>query len=577
MNEPPMWILGISRGRNGSVALLRDGRVVCAIQAERITRVKGQVLLLDGDAEIVTRCVRYCLDTAGIDYDDLSAIAICTVRHIPGLSHDRMSTLIGGIVPSGTAILSAPKHLCHAEYALHYSSLEPGLVLVADGGGAYEDDRAALSLQETVHTGARLLVGAHGREVVSAYIFDGASLELVYRFADPVGDDPVPESTVHGVPLLQSLGHLWKWAGWYCCGGESSGDAEKVMALASYGDVSAHAALGFARLESDGRLSIRYDLLNDRFKDPNTAGRDISGVAHYADLAAAIQDRTGRVLTGLLAQIKNRHSFNTLYYSGSVSLNILATEEIRRSGLFGAVHMNGSSGDNGTAIGAALAAHQKLAGRRDGTAPAECYGRTYGDDEIEAALAAAGCASRRVDDEQLPAEAARLIAEGAVIGWYQGGSEFGPRALGNRSILANPTDPHVKYVLDLIIKKRERFRPYAASVLAERCARYFDLHGTSPVMARIGAVQNPVRLPGISHMDRSVRIQTVTRLDNARFHNLIRCFEELSGVPVLLNTSFSAADEPLVETPADAVRCFVATGLRNLVVGNYIAERPIST
>jgi carbamoyltransferase len=575
MNEPSMWILGISRGRNGSVALLRDGRVVCAIQAERLTRVKGQVLSLDGDADVITRCVRYCLDVAGIQYEDLSAVAICTVRHVPSLSHDRISTLIGGIVPADAQILSAPKHLSHAEYALHYSPLDPGLVLIADGGGTYEDDRQVLALQETVHSGARLLVGAHGREVVSAYVFDGASLELVYRVADPFGDHPVTESSVHGVPLLQSLGHLWRWASWYC--GGASGDAEKVMALAAHGDASSHATLGFARLESDGRLSIRYDLLNDTFRNPNVAGRDISGEAHYADLAAVVQDRTSRLLTGLLAQVKNRHSFNTLYYGGSASLNILATEEIRRSGLFGSVHMNGSGGENGAAIGVALAAYHKLAGRRVGATIADCYGRTYPDEEIEAALAEAGCASRRVDDDQLAAEAARLIADGAVIGWFQGASEFGPRALGNRSILADPTDPHVKYVLDLIIKKRARFQPYAASVLAERCAEYFDLHGPSPVMARIGRVQNPVRLPAISHVDRSARIHTVTRLDNARFHNLVRCFEDLNGVPVLLNTSFNRAGEPIVETPGDAVRCFVESGLRNLVIGNYIAERPILT
>jgi len=569
-----MWIVGISRGRNGSVALLRDGRVVCAIQAERLTRVKGQVLSLDGDADIVTRCVRYCLEAAGIDYENLSAVAICTARHIPSLTHDRINDLIGGFVPVGAPILSAAKHLSHAEYALHYSSLDPGLVLVADGGGSYEDDRAELTLRETVHSGARLLVGAHGREVVSAYIFDGVSLELVYRFAHPFGDNPIAEPNVHGVPLLQSIGHLWKWACWYCDGG---GDAEKVVALAAHGDASAHAALGFARLETDGRLSIRYDLLNDTFQDPNVAGRDVSGEAHYADLAAAVQDRTSRLLSGLLAQVKSRHSFNTLYYGGSASLNIPATEEIRRSGLFGAVHTNGSAGDNGAAIGAAQAAYHKLAGRRVGAAVADCYGRLYQDEEIESALAAAGCAGRRVDDEQLGTETARLIAEGAVIGWFQGASEFGPRALGNRSILANPTDPHVKYVLDLIIKRRERYRPYAASVLAERCAEFFDLHGPSPVMARIGGVRNPARLPAITHVDRSARIHTVTRLDSARFHNLIRCFGDLSGVPILLNTSFNLAGEPAVETPVDAVRCFVESGLRNLVIGNYIAERPIST
>jgi carbamoyltransferase len=429
-----------------------------------------------------------------------------------------------------------------------------------------------LTVQENLHPKARLFVGSAGKETVSAYVFDDSSLRLVYRFAHPSGPVSAPTVGILNIRLLQSIGHLWRWASWYCCGGGN--DAGKVMGLAAHGDMAVHAGLDFARFESDGLLSIDFDLLSREFQEPNLAGVEISGNRHYADLAAAVQDRTNRLLVELLTQLKEQFPAQSLYYSGGVALNVVANEVITRSGLFETVHMNGSCEDNGTAAGAAMAAHVQLGGERQYESVTDYYGRSYPDSDIETALTAHRCSYRRVADDEIAAEAAQLLADGAVIGWFQGGSEFGPRALGNRSILANPTDPHTKYVLDLIVKRRERYRPYAPAVLAERCHEFFDIDGPSPVMLREGRVFNPAKLPAITHVDNSARVQTVRRGENPRYYDLIKCFGEKTGVPVILNTSYNLAGDPIVETPEDAVRSFTKSGLRNLVIGNYVAERP---
>ena len=570
-----MWTLGISCSHNGAVALIDDGKVVCAIQAERLTRVKRQGVYLTDDADTVTRCVRYCLGSAGIGYDDVAAVATCTPWQAQSLTEAALSTVIGGRLASGTPVMTVPHHYAHAEYAVHYAPFGPGLVLVVDGSGTYEHDRANLTIQETVDPRARLSVGARGKETISGYHFDGAAFRLMYRFAHPSGGDPAPVAGILNIRLLQSIGHLWRWASWYCCGGGN--DAGKVMGLAAHGDVAAHADLEFAEIRSDGFLSIRFDRLNQTFRTPNLAGVEISGNQHYADLAAAIQDRTNRLLTGLLALMKDDKPADTLYYSGGVALNVVANEVIGRSGLFDVVHMNGSCEDNGTAIGAALAAHAHITGERVAETVTDYYGRDYSDAEIAAALEAARCPHRRLPDSEVAEIAAKLLAEGAVIGWFQGGSEFGPRALGNRSIIANPTDPHVKYVLDMIVKRRERYRPYAPAVLAERSHEFFDIDGPSPVMLREGRVHNPARLPAITHIDRSARVQTVRRQDNPRYYDLIKRFGDITGIPVVLNTSYNLAGEPIVESPEDAVRSFVKSGLRNLVIGNYLVDRPITT
>ena len=567
-----MWTLGISCSHNGAVALINDGKVACAIQAERLTRVKRQGVYLTDDADTVTQCVRYCLDSEGIGYGDITHVAVCTPWQSAALEKSGLDAHIGGSLNVGIPIVTVPHHYAHAEYAVHYGPMDPGLVLIVDGSGSYEEDRANLAVQETVDPDARLFVSPRGKETISGYYFDGESFRLVYRFAHPSGPETTPAAGILNIRLLQSIGHLWRWASWYCCGGGN--DAGKVMGLAAHGDVAAHADLDFAHIRSDGFLSIRFDLLNQKFRSPNLAGIEISGNRHYADLAAAVQDRTNRMLTDLLALMKNDHPTDVLYYSGGVALNVVANEVITRSGLFGTVHMNGSCEDNGTAIGAALAAYAHLTGERLSEPVTDYYGRTYNDSEIEAALDAARCPYRRLSDAEVTETSARLLSDGAVIGWFQGGSEFGPRALGNRSIIANPTDPQIKYVLDLIVKRRERYRPYAPAVLAERSRDFFDIDGPSPVMLREGAVHNPARLPAITHVDKSARVQTVERGENPRYYDLIKCFGELTGVPVILNTSYNLAGEPIVESPEDAVRSFVKSGLRNLVIGNYLVDRP---
>lgn len=566
-----MNIIGITRSHNGAVSILRNGQVQVGIQAERLTRQKRQFLTLENDAENISRTVRYCLEACGLDYADIDAIATSTPWEHIDVDAAKFETLIGGSLRPNTPIVTVPHHLTHAEYALHYSDLEPGLVAIVDGSGTYEKDRARFTIQENRRDDARIFAGPESKETLSSYAFDGDRLELVYRMGHPpVG---VPESLgyVHNARLMQSFGHLWEWAAWYCCG--SVRDPGKVMGLAAHGNPQAHDGSTYAYLDAEGRLQIAFERLYETFTEPNLGQNDISGNKHFADVAAMVQERTNTLLVELLGRLQKSVPARTLYYAGGVALNVVANEVIVRSGLFDRVYMNGSCEDNGTAIGACLAAQHYLSGGRSTAPVREYYGRTYTNTEIADALTEAGCPHEKVTPDELIDRAANALNGSAVIGWFQGGSEFGPRALGNRSILANPIDPHTKYILDLLVKRRERYRPYAPAVLAERVQDYFDIEGPSPVMLREGRV-NVDTLPGITHIDGSARVQTVARGDNQRYYDLIKRFGELSGIPVILNTSYNLAGEPIVESPADAIRSFLASRMRVLFIGDYIATRP---
>ena len=203
----------------------------------------------------------------------------------------------------------------------------------------------------------------------------------------------------------------------------------------------------------------------------------------------------------------------------------------------------------------------------------EYYGRTYSSDEITAALQDYSGKIRRLARRDLIQYVSRAIASGAIVGWFQGRSEFGPRALGNRSILADPRSDRMQDHLNRRVKGREAFRPYAPAVVEERAAEFFDLDGPTPVMLRVVGVRSASSLPAVTHVDGTARVQTVNRRQNEIFHELLMGFGELTGVPVLLNTSFNVAGEPIVETPADALRTFTASEMDLLVLGDFVVHR----
>lgn len=562
-----MWVLGITGSHNAAAALVRDGRVVVAVQAERLTRQKRQQMRLDQLGSISVELIRYCLDYAGIELGDVERIATCTPWSMVHASFEPevLQQLTGGD-GSAPAYVSVPHHLAHAEYVLHYSRLDPGLILICDGSGTWTERRAALDIQEIEDDAfEEVFLGDEGpaKESISAYRFEEGGLRTIFRVSSR-RSTATPEGS-----WLDSFGHLWRWVARYCHG--SVHDAGKVMGLAAYGDPNACRDLRYLSI-ANGRIELAYAPLLERFREPNPKNRDPLEDAQYPDLAAHLQKTTEDFLARLVRHLQTRFPTDRLYYSGGVALNSIANDHlIRTLGLD--LHVNGSCEDNGTAIGAALAAWHQLTGERVPEEVTEYYGRAYSAEEIAAGLREAGLEGRTYESDDVLQATVRAIAEGRVVGWFQGRSEFGPRALGNRSILADPRRSEMKDVLNSRVKFREGFRPFAPAVLEERAEELFDLGGgNSPLMLRIAPVR--VRsLPAITHHDGTARVQTVNARQNPRLYRLIERFEAETGVPVVVNTSFNVAGEPIVETPRDAIRTFLHSGMDTLVLGDTFVQK----
>ncbi|MDB9699571.1 hypothetical protein OAA33_01450 [Candidatus Pelagibacter sp.] len=561
-------VLGLSNAHNGSVALIHDGVVKCAIQAERISRKKRQVLYLDQETKFIQDSVRYCLDTTGFQYSDIEAIGISTHKNIKKINNTSLFKNIGGISKKYIKTFYVPHHFSHMEYIAHYGNLEPGIILVIDGSGSSEQDRLFFNIEEEHHS--RIINYTHfaGREVISAYWFDGLKSSLIYRFSP--SHLQIDKYNQDGGFLYQSIGHYWEWASIYCCG--SLNKAGKVMGLAAFGEKDKITKEEILSISKDGKINLDYVQINKEFQNPNIFGVDLSSSNHHKNVALKVQSETENVILKLLEILKEKFPTNTLYLSGGVALNVVANERIIKSNLFKNVVLNGSVEDNGTAIGAGLSASIKLGYKRKFSAITDYYGRQYNQNEIMDALSKYNFSYKILTGKEIFKYAANLILEEKVFGWFQGRSEFGPRALGNRSILANPISPSTKNILDHFMKCRDRYRPYAPVVIEERADQYFKMNGNSPVMMRNVKVLDK-RLTAITHIDGTARVQTVNKKENETLYSLLLEVEKSTGYPVLLNTSFNLPGEPIVETPYDALSSFCRGSLDYLFIENILISR----
>ena len=563
-------VLGFSNTHNGGVALICDGEVRVAIQAERLSRIKRKSLPLNQEKELAKQCVSYCLEVAGLKHADVQSIGLCTPWSVEKISEPDLYDYIGGIPANYKKTFYVPHHLAHMEYIIHFGNNEPGIVLVIDGSGSLEEDRKCFNIKEKRHPD--IVDHAHfsGKEVISAYWFDGYESSLIYRFSPSIA--PLESYNQFSDGLYQSLGHYWEWASLYCCG--SRHDAGKVMGLASFGDSELVKTKdqNILSIDSNGRLQLDYATLKTKYREPNVFGFDLSNSTHHQNVAYEVQFNTEQVILKLLEMLKTKHPTETLYLSGGVALNVVANEKIIRSNLFNNVILNGSVEDNGTAIGAGLAAALDLGQARKTSPVTDYYGKLYTEEEMLEAIRKYDFPHKILPEQKLFRHVAALIAENFVVGWFQGRSEFGPRALGNRSILANPTSPKTKYVLDLYMKCRDRYRPYAPVTTEERVGEYFDIKDTSPVMMRSANVLGN-QFPAVTHIDGSARVQTVNKNQNKRLHSLLLELEKCTGYPVVLNTSFNLPGEPIVEAPSDALSCFARGGLDYLCLGNILIWR----
>jgi carbamoyltransferase len=577
-----MITLGINAAFHDCAAsLVRDGEVVAAAEEERFTHVKhGKRPVAFTVWQLPYHAIDYCLREAGVALRDVDhvaysfdphllseidlaqgsialplepsaqprgidrgspwdALAACYVvnapRQLAGGAPHHLRERFAGATPEGPYRWHyVEHHLAHEASAFLASPFRESAVLTMDGRG----ERATTSY------GAF----SDGRYERLRQIDFPDSLGLVYE------------------EVTQYLGFL------------HSSDEYKVMALASFGEP--RYADSFRRIirRGEGGYTVRRIDLEQAFGPPRPRGAALEG-RHY-DVARSLQQVLEETVLDMARWLHERTRLPALCMAGGVALNCVMNAKIRDRGPFERVWVQPAAGDAGTALGAALwvdwlerGAAASRAGAHRWSMEHAFLGPAYDDAEIEAFLRWTGVPFRRLDD--VADEAAALLAEDRVLGWFQGRMEFGPRALGARSILASPIHAEMQARLNEI-KDREDFRPVAPVVLEERASDWFVRGGVAPFMLFVFDVRadKADRIPAVRHVDGTARVQTISRGQNPRYYDVVAAFERRTGVPVLVNTSFNTRGEPIVCTPRDAVECFWTSPLDALVIGSYLLEKP---
>ncbi|MEU6548756.1 carbamoyltransferase C-terminal domain-containing protein [Streptomyces sp. NPDC046915] len=555
-------VVGVSAHfHDSAVAVLVGGELVNAAHEERFTRIKQ-------DPGIPHRALRHCLDEAGLSLSDVDCVAYYEdpvkkldrqlwmgLPKVPDtrpeaffrFDADRPRRDIREVLGFEGRLEIVEHHLSHAASAYYYSGFPDAAVLTVDAVGEWATT-------------------TWGRG-------DGDRLDLVDEVRFP-----------HSLGLLYSTitGHL---------GFEVNEGEYKVMGLAPYGEPRfADRVRQLITVTDDGTFAL--DLSYFDFRNPDGMGTerltDLLQVPPrepeseieqiHCDLARSLQLVTEETLLALAARARRLVPSDRLCMAGGVALNVVATRRVVEEGPFKEVFVQPAAGDAGGSLGAAAVAHQRITGSR--ISPARMRSALLSPPvpaaEVARTLEAAGPRGfldfRGREPELLDAVAERLAA-GKVIGWYHGRMEFGPRALGGRSILADPRGSDMRDRINASVKMREAFRPFAPAVLAEKAAEHFRLDHASPFMLETCEVISPLDLPAITHVDRSARVQTVTAADNGRFYRLIKAFEARTDCPIVLNTSFNLRGEPIVCTPQDALLCFLRSAIDCLVLEDFVIDR----
>ena len=569
------YVLGINAyDHDVSACLLRDGEIAYAIAKERITREKH-------DRGFYDEVVNYCLSAEGISLDDIGLVVrncyILPVHEIERrLLHQFAPFLFSReeraqaaknplYLANDDRVVTISHHLAHAYSAFAASPFEDGVVMVVDGVGSYAAD--VTETYPAMHT-----VDPMSRESESYYRFSGAHVEAIKKvWLKPSRGFLSDEFyNMPGLGALYSRVSSYIFADWNKCG--------EVMGLAPYGRADAMKPL--AELK-DGKLSIAD--WDGTFKAPWLPDEEQNWQAspalkHWQDLAWRIQDDTETVLLQRAKWLRETTGAKNLCIAGGVGLNCVANGRILREAGFDNVFIQPAAGDDGIAIGCAYYGHLGLRQKpRSYVIKHAYFGRDYGEEDVRAATEnrAVRLEMNATRTSDICRDTAQALAEGQVVGWFQGRSEFGPRALGNRSILADPRRPEMKDILNSRVKFRQAFRPFAPIVLAERAAEVFETEVESPFMLLAMRVRPEwqERIPAVVHVDGTARLQTVRFDTNPRLHRLLTEFEALTGVPVLLNTSFNIKGEPIVETPRDAVDCFLGTGIDVLALHDRLISK----
>ena len=559
-----MNILGISSFYHDAAAcLIRDGQVVAAASEERFTRKKH-------DQNFPINAIRYCLTEGKLLVDDLDYIGFyekpfikfqrilhshvacfprsfsAFLRAIPSWLHQKLAipALIKEELQYEGPVYMIEHHLSHAASAFLVSPFREAALLTVDGVGEWST-----------------ATWGRGKDT---------EIELFKEIRFP-----------------HSLGLLYT-AFTYYLGFKVNSAEYKVMGLAPYGEPRYRKQVGeLIDVAEDGSFRLNMDyfgyhyglrMTTERFHDlfggpPRQPEGEVT--QRHRDIAASVQAVLEEVLLRMAHSLYRETGLESLCMAGGVALNCVANGRILRDGPFQNLFIQPAAGDAGGALGVAAYIQHSMLGRpREYVMSHAFLGPSFGSDEIRAFLRVKGAVFEELDRAELLETTARAIAAQEVVGWFQGRMEFGPRALGSRSILADARKPENRDRVNQKIKFRESFRPFAPAVLVERAKEYFDLDHESPFMLLVAqSVDGARRLPATTHVDGSARIQTVDADTNPLFYELLHAFDRLTGTPVLINTSFNVRGEPIVGSPADALRCFLETGMDMLVIDRFILRK----
>ena len=594
-----MHVLGISAFYHDSAAaLVRDGEIVAAAQEERFSRIKH-------DHVFPARAVRYCLEEAGITLDQVDWIGFYDK---PILTFDRLLETYAAFCPKGFTSFARAMPVWVKEKLLQKSLLLKSLNEL-DMGEA-KGDRMLFDFHHHSHASSCFFPSPFDRAAV--LIMDGVGEWATTSMGVGEGNEV---KLLKEIRFPHSLGLLYS-AFTYYLGFEVNEGEYKVMGLAPYGEPRYTKEIldALIDLKPDGSFRLDMDyfdyctgltMTNEKFDAlwgrPNRFADARKIDQKDMDIARSLQAVTEEAVLRIVRTLHAEAKSDNLCLAGGVALNCVANGRILREGPFKEIFIQPAAGDAGGALGVALtiahaegAARPPIDGSRDRMAGAY-LGPEYDADEIRTALDGYGARYRRLSDDQLYPAVAKALAEEKVVGWFQGRMEFGPRALGNRSILGDPRSPRMQRTLNMKIKFRESFRPFAPAVLREEVAKWFEIDCDSPYMLQVAPVVPSCRrtiteeersltglallniprsdVPAVTHVDYSARIQTVHQDTNPRFRRLIEAFHRLTGCPILVNTSFNIRDEPIVCSPEDAYRCFMGTEMDMLVCENFVLEK----
>ncbi len=554
-----MRVLGFSVGHDKGAVIIEDGKVIVGITQERISRIKH-----DGAHQgglIPFESINYCLNAVGITYKEIDLFVYSTTeledktssdffRKYKDISHDRLFFI--------------PHHLAHAYSTFFSSGFDDAAVIVADASGSILNYKNKLHLwYEVDRTG--LDTDEDWTEGISIYHFKKNEYEEVYKkwikYPVPIDtNEGVSVGTVYSQGSLQLIyepnEHTWP--------------AGKLMGLASYAD---------DEIVKEAPEYIQ-DLGDDIFIPNNAIYPKVTWKSDFysKSCVAGIYQREQERASLILAKIaKDKTKSDNVCVAGGSFLNCNSNEKILNSGLYENCYFIPPSDDSGIPLGCAWFAYQKLTDIAEVEQLSPYLGKSYNRNEvIEALNENPGLTYTEYDNfDSLIEEITYWLTQNRVIGWFQGGSEIGPRALGNRSILASPIKAWMTGHINSDIKKREWYRPFAPAVLFEHQSEVFESDVYSPYMLLTTTVKEEWRnkIPAVVHIDNSARHQSVTEESNSKFYSLIKKFYEKTGVPVLLNTSFNGPKEPIVETPQEAINTFLENNLDYLVINNFIITK----